>query len=352
MHTHEAIIIGAGPIGIETAIALKREGIDYVQVEAKQIGDTISWYAPQTHFFSSPERIQLAGVPLQTLDQTKATREEYLLYLRTIVQQFDLDIRTGHVVTDIRRERDAFAISCQTRTGPAEFRARRIVLAHGDMHAPRLLGIAGEDLPHVSHYLREPHHYFGRRVLIVGGKNSAVEAALRLFRAGAHVTVSYRRAEFSERIKYWLRPELLALIKEGRIGFLPRTLPVEITPRHVVLVGTDEQGQPITTDGEPTRFEADEVLLLTGYVQDTALFDVLGVELEGKNRAPVHDPRTMETNVPGVHVAGTASAGTQHGVTVFIETSHVHARRIACAIAGKPVPEEAQAEPDYALPES
>jgi thioredoxin reductase (NADPH) len=147
----DVAIIGAGPIGLELAVALKRQGIDYLHFEARQIGYTISWFAPQTHFFSSNERIAIAGVPLQTSDQSKATREEYLTYLRSVVQQFDLKINAYEPVTGIQRRDGAFLLSTLPAGGEKTYRCRRIVLATGGTDRPRLLNIPGENLPHVSH---------------------------------------------------------------------------------------------------------------------------------------------------------------------------------------------------------
>jgi thioredoxin reductase (NADPH) len=329
----EVLIVGAGPIGIELAIALKRAGIVYAHVDANQIGSTISWYAPQTHFFSSPERIAIAGVPLQTLDQTKATREEYLNYLRAVVLQFDLRIDTHERVLSIARNGGAFDVVTEKK----RIRAKHVVLAIGDMHRPKLLGIPGEELPHVSHYFADPHAYFRQRVLIVGGRNSAVEAAIRCVRVGAEVTLAYRGAELdSSHIKFWLYPELIGMIRDGRVRFLPSTLVREIHRDRVVLSNTE--------------VAADFVLLLTGYEQDSALFEQAGVVLEGPNRRPRLDPRTMETNVPGLFVAGTAVAGTQaSGVKEFIETSHVHVERIVAALTGAALPASG---PAYEMPES
>src|SRR5882724_10142565 len=174
-------VVGAGPIGIELAVALKRAGVDYLHFDARQIGHTISWFAPQTRFFSSNERIAIAGVPLETADQTKATREQYLGYLRSVVRQFNLRIQTYEPVTIITHEADSFRL----QTAKSEYRAKKIVLATGGTERPRMLGVAGENLPHVSHYFQDPHTYFGKELLIVGGRNSAVEAALRCHYAGA-----------------------------------------------------------------------------------------------------------------------------------------------------------------------
>jgi thioredoxin reductase (NADPH) len=216
------------------------------------------------------------------------------------------------------------------------------------MHRARLLGIPGEDLAHVSHYFKDPHLYFRRRVLIVGGKNSAIEAAIRLYRVSAEVTVSYRRADVDEsRIKYWLLPEFRGLVKGGHIRFEPETLPVRIMPDGVALTRVDSQGG---ATGSPFDVEADDVLLLTGYEMDGSLLAGAGVDLSGAQLAPVFNPRTMETNVPGLYVAGTATAGTQHRFRVFIENCHAHGPRIAAHILGR----EAPSAPDVVVqaPES
>lgn len=335
------MIVGAGPIGLELAIALTREGIEYVQVEAKRIGSTIQWYAPHTTFFSSPERISIGGAPLQTIDQSKANREEYLTYLRTVVDQFDLEVRTGTAVVSIESG-EPHQVRLRHASGEETWSVEKLVLAIGDMHRPKMIGVAGETLPHVSHYFDDPHNYFRRRVLIVGGKNSAIEAAIRCVRVGAKVTLSYRGEDLDEkRIKFWLLPEIRAMIRDGRLRFLPRSNVTEIGP---VIARLE-------VDGDEEVVEADDVLLLTGYEQDSTLFEQAGIELVGEGRVPRFDEVTMETNVPGIYVIGTASAGTQTGgVKEFIETSHIHVERVVAHLTGREAP-EGEGE-SYTLPES
>jgi thioredoxin reductase (NADPH) len=353
MTTREVAVIGAGPIGIELAVALKRAGVDYVHFDAKQIGYTISWFAPQTKFFSSNERIAIAGVPLNTADQSKATREEYLAYLRGVVQQFDLQISTYEPLVAIDRHPDGtFLLTTEPAAGKRMWRVRRIVLVTGGTDHPRRLDIPGEDLPHVSHYFRDPHTYFRRKLLIVGGKNSAVEAALRCHNAGAQVSLSYRRERLPEKsIKYWLLPEINYLIEQGRIAGYYHTNPVQITPTHVTLE-RDHPSEYRRVPGERFDVPADFVLLLIGYRQDNTLFRLAGVELRGDCGAPVFDDRTMETNVPGVYVAGTAVGGTQDKYRVFIENCHVHVDRILAALTGRALPTERRKAAEYAQPES
>ena len=323
MPHHRVIIVGAGPIGLALHVVLKQLGVDVLHLEAGAIGQTITWYPKQARFFSSPERIAIAGVPLNTPDESKATREQYLAYLRSVVQQFELPIATHEPVRQIARQEDgSFTVYTNQRTEACD----HLVLAIGDMHLPRELGIPGEDLPHVSHYFDEPHAYFGRNLLIVGGRNSAAEAALRCHRAGANVTLSYRGESLDDNgIKYWLLPELKALIKAEEIKFYPSTTPTKITNTNVEL-------------NDETTIPADHVLLLTGYQQDKTLFEMLGVELVGENRAPKFDSDTMQTNVPNLYIAGTAAAGTQQRFKLFIENCHTHAAKIARAITGENPP--------------
>jgi thioredoxin reductase (NADPH) len=340
MRTHHVAIIGAGPIGLELAVALKQFGIDYIQFDAGQIGTTIAWYPIEMLFHSSSDRLGLAGVPIQTATQQKITREEYLAYLRAIVMQFGLEIRSYERVVNASRVAGEFELVTQAIDGEHRYRVEQVVIAIGAFHAPRMLDIPGEELPHVSHYFHDPHTYFAKKLLIVGGRNSSVEAAVRCHRAGADVTLSYRRDDFDPKVvKFWLLPEVHALIRDNRIRYLPRTAPLDIGNGTVLLGSVDTN--------EQFEIDADFVLLLTGYRQDSTLFDQLGVELRGDDRQPVYDPETMETNVPGVFVAGTAVAGTPpRKVTVIVETCHVHVPRIVAAIQGARV-----ALPDGALDE-
>ena len=338
MDNTDIVIIGAGPIGLELAVALKAASLEYIQLEAGQIGSTMQWWAPGTKYFSSPERIAIAGVPLIVADQEKATRENYLDYLLAVVGTHNLEIQTYTRATGIDKTDTGFNIqtvrSFTGVGGPEELnytppsntqtiKANRIILAIGDMHTPRMLDIPGESLPHVSHYLGDIHQYANQRVVIVGGKNSAVEAAIRLFRAGAQVTMSYRGESFDpDRIKYWLHPEIEYLIKKNKIEFIPHSTLESINEQSVIL----NTGQSIP---------ADFVLLLTGYQQDQSLFEQLGINLITDDRKPQLSLKTMETNIPNIYVAGTATAGSQQRTKVFIETSHIHVDRIVAALQNR-----------------
>lgn len=312
-------VVGAGPIGIELAVALKQAGIDYVHLDAGPVGTTMTWYPLQMQFHSNAERLAISGVPIQTADQQKVTREEFLAYLRAVVLQFGLEIRTYERVESIARN-DVFELTTNKET----IRARNVVLAIGAMHRPRLLGIPGEALSHVSHYFHEPHMYFGQRLVIIGGKNSAIEAAIRCQRAGAHVTLVYRGEDFDpSRVKFWLLPEIRSMLRDNRVRAVFSATPVEIRERSIALQ------TPEGAREEP----ADFVLSLTGYEQDTRLLELAGVDLHGEERKPSYDEATMETNVPGLYLAGTAIAGSPVGrVRIIVEDCHVHVPRIVNAL--------------------
>lgn len=317
----EVVIVGAGPIGLELAVALKQQQIDTLQIDAASVGATIAWYPLQMAFHSNAERLAIAGVAIQTADDQKPTREEYLAYLRAVVLQYGLQVRNYERVESIRPlpERGFEVI-----TSRAVIRARFVVIAIGSMHRPRLLGIPGEDLPHVSHYFREAHPYFGQRLVVIGGKNSAIEAAIRCQRAGAAVTLAYRRADFDPaHVKFWLLPEIRSMMRDERLRVLFEHAPVEIR-RDAVVFETPEGLHEVP---------ADFVLSLTGYEQDTALLESAGVDFSGDVGVPCYDETTMETNVPGLFIAGTAIQGSPVGrVRVIVENCHVHVPRIVAAI--------------------
>jgi len=326
----DVVVVGAGPVGLELAAALKQAGIDYLQFEAGQIGHTISWWPRNTRFFSSPERIGIAGVPLQTVDQEHVTGEQYLAYLRSVAMQFDLKVHTYEPVECIEPYLRGFRVHTRHRLGARIYTCRRVILATGGLSEPNRLNIPGEDLPHVTHYFDDPHAYFQQRLLVVGGRNAALEAALRCWRAGAALTLSYRQPDFARgSVKNFLLEDIDTRIRMGQIRFLPATIPVEITPAEVTLAPTRDG---LAVAGERMHLPADFVILTTGYVADMRLFEMLGVRLDGPQRAPAFDPETLETNVPGVYVAGTAAGGTQKKFTLFIETSHQDIPKIIAAL--------------------
>ena len=340
----EIALVGAGPIGVELAVALRLNNFSYQHYEAGVLGSTIGWYAPQTVFFSSAERIAIADIPIHNVSQNKVSREEYLAYLRTVVGHYELDINYNSCLFSASRIDDGrFKLEISRPSSEAPYSASsavdsegrcevvyasKLILAIGDMHRANDLGLPGEDKPYVSHYLQEPHNYAGQEVVIIGGRNSAIEAAIRLSRVGARVSLCHRKPELDKKsVKWWLYPEFISRVREKLISYYPNTTPVEIGSSAVVVR---------SKTGESKEIQAERVLILTGYVQDTTLFEQLGIELKGENRVPEFDESTMETNIPNLFLAGTAAAGTQiSGTTSFIETSHVHVSRIVARLKGQ-----------------
>lgn len=334
MKRPDVIVIGAGPIGLETAAGLARAGQRVVIVDSGPIGATIAHqFPPATRFFSSPDRLEIAGFATSDPGQEKISREQYLTYLRNVVTTLRLHVMTFHNVQRITRGNDCFKLELKTRSGRLiQLEGSAVVIATGGTGRPRTLGIPGEQLPHVRHDLGDPHQYHGRSVLIIGGRNSACESALRCWRAGAKVHLSYRGPALHERVKYWIRPELAALIEEGHVTGHFLTAVKEIT-NTVARLHDASQGKDLD-------IEADDILLQIGYEQNNDLLNAAGVQLVGSAETPEFDTVTMESNVPGLYVAGTATAGTQERFGIFIENCHVHADRITAAITGAPPPVE------------
>jgi len=339
----DVLIIGAGPIGLETAAAAEAAGLRAEVVDAGALGQTIATQFPTaTRFFSSPERLEIAGISIPLPTQDKPTGEDYLAYLRSVVLTLDLRVHTFQRVVSCTPSASSFHVDTVDKCGlQRTWTAAHVVLATGGTQRCRTLGIEGESLPHVSQFLGDPHRFFNRRVLVVGGRNSAVESALRIHRVGGEAMLSYRGETMHKRVKYWLRPEVEALIEEGRIVGLLGTVVERISPEHVEL-------RHLRTD-KVELLLADDVLLQLGFEQDSSILQLFGVQVDPITQAPTFDIDTMMTNVPGVFVAGTASAGTQARFKVYIETSHVHAARIVAAMCGDDVP---PTPPARVLPEN
>lgn len=319
-------IIGAGPIGIELAIALKNSGIPFLQFDKGQIGQIIYAYPAQTHFFSSSERIAISGIPIQTVNQQKCTREEYLAYLRSCVLEHQLDINTYEEVVDVRKNEGLFEIETISYQRKRCYKVPFVVFATGGTAKSRMLNVPGETLPHVSKIMEDPHLYFQKHVAIIGSRNSAVEWSLRCFHAGAKVTLICRREIFdSEHVKYWLLPELLGLVKEGKITCLFSHRVIEIMPDKVKL---------LTMQDKQSTIDADFVIKAIGFESDTTLLKKAGITVS-ENDVPCFDHDTMQTNIENAFIMGTATGGTQINFKVFIENCHVHVHKILETIGKK-----------------
>lgn len=324
----EVAIIGAGPIGIELAILLKKHGISFVQFDKGQIGQIIYNFPVQTRFFSSTERLAIAEIPIQTLDQQKCTREEYLAYLRCCVLEHKVPVQTFEDVVDIRKNAKTgkFEIETISSHGKQFYKAPYVVFSTGGTAKSRRLNVPGEDCVHVFTQMQDPHLYFRKKVIIIGSRNSAVEWALRCYHAGANVTLITRREIFDpDHVKYWLLPELNSLIKAGSIKAFFNSRVVEIWPGKVKLL-SQEHGE--------VEIGADFVLKAIGFESDTTLLRKVGVEVSD-NEVPVFDNATMETNVQNVFVMGTVTGGTQIKYKVFIENCHEQVHKIAHVIGGR-----------------
>jgi thioredoxin reductase (NADPH) len=358
----DLIIVGAGPSGLSAAIAAKQHGLDYQVVEQGVLVNSIFNFPPQMVFFTTPELLEIGGLPFVT-PYDKPTRAEALKYYRRVVDTFELQIAYGETVLavdpekephghqsgDAERERVIFAVETRSSRGVRRIRhARNVIFAIGYYDKPNYLDLPGEDLPHVHHYYTEPHPYYRQRVVIVGGGNSAAEWALELFRAGAYVTLVHRRPELKKTIKYWVRPDIENRIKEGSVAARFNTMITEIRPTSVVVspcgmeakVGTNEP--PAAAAGAPglaaatgssatEEIPADAVFLLTGYHTNWELMERAGVIL-GERRVPTHDPETFETNVAGLFLAGGAICGRDTS-NIFIENGRFHGERIVATIA-------------------
>jgi len=324
MSTCDVLIIGAGPAGLAAAIAAARAGLDYQLLEKGMLVNSLLHYPTNMVFFTTPELLEIGGLPF-TSPYDKPTRHEALHYYRRVVDTFGLAITFDETVTAIRPGAAGAPLEVESRTAHGESRLRRartVVAAIGAYDHPNRLGVPGEDLPHVSHYYTEAHVGFHRPVVVVGGKNSAAEAALELFRAGARVTLVHRGTELGASIKYWVRPDIENRIKAGSIAARFCAAVAEIRPRSVV----------VTVDGRREEIPAESVLLMTGYRPDLDLLSRAGVVIEGETVAPRHDPETFETNVPGLYVAGAVVAGAESG-RIFIENGRFHGEKAVEAIA-------------------
>jgi thioredoxin reductase (NADPH) len=387
MSTRDVIIVGAGPSGLSAAIAAKQRNLDYLVLEQGVLVNSIYRFPPQMVFFTTAELLEIGGLPFVS-PYDKPTRTEALKYYRKVVDTYGLQITYEEKVESIEREaadqsggsgglagsgvsgsdgdRPIFVVTTRSSRGVQRARyARNVIMAIGYYDRPVLLGVPGEDLPHVHHYYGEPHPHYRQRVVIVGGGNSAAESALEMYRAGAHVTLVHRAPQLKSTIKYWVRPDIENRIKAGSVAARFNACVTAIRPASVIirsdrsrapgrLVGSGPGDASVpygsnsrTDSAEPPdasvearaagdtvveeEIPADAVYLLTGYRADADLLCRAGVALNDRS-APVHNPETFETNVSGLFVAGGAIAGVDTG-TIFIENGRFHGERIIDVIA-------------------
>ncbi len=312
----DVLVVGAGPIGLACGIAAKRHALDPLIVDAGAVVNSVAHYPVGMHFFTTPDLMEIGDHPLACAGQ-KPTREEVLKYYRGVVRAEKLRVRPYTRLVGADPDPAGLRCALEGRHGPTELRCRRLVLATGYYDNANLMGVPGEDLPHVSHRFDEAHLSFGLDVVVIGGKNSAIEAALELYRAGARVTLVYRGEALKPSVKYWLKPDIENRIKAGEVGVRFGAEVVKI----------DGQAVTIRAHGREERLAADRVYALTGYHPDFDLFRRIGIALDPVTDRPACDPETLETNVAGVFLAGSISAGRATS-EIFIENGRFDGEKI------------------------
>src|SRR3984893_15505089 len=321
MEPYDIICFGAGPTGLATAIEARRAGMRSLVIDKGTLCNSIFNYPVNMVFFTTPELLEIGDLPLVCAAE-KPTRVEALKYYRKCVEHFELELRLFELIEGLEGKDGNFTVHTRAQDGSKQkYHGKKIAVATGYYDLPNMLAVPGEDLPNVSHYYTEPHPYWRQDVVVVGGKNSAAEAALDLYRNGARVTMVHRDAELGSTIKYWVRPDIENRIKAKQIKALFETRVKRITKDEVVV----ENGA-----GEK-RLPARRVFALTGYHPDFTFIESLGVRLDPESRKPEMDPNTLESNVAGIHLAGVVIGG-RHTGEIFIENGRFHGKQIIQAL--------------------
>jgi thioredoxin reductase (NADPH) len=325
----DLLIIGAGPCGLAAAIAAQRAGLSAVVVDAHAVVSTITQYPYYVRFFSTAEKLAIGGLPF-VIATEKPSRRDGLAYYRAAVSYFGITVRQYERVTAIEQRDEHFVVRSDSRAlGRRETEARAVVVATGYFGSPNYLGVPGEDLPHVTHVYREGHEAFQQEVVVVGGGNSAAEAALDLWRSGARVTLVHFGPGFDKKIKPWVGPDFLNREKEGSIATRWESRVARIDPDAVTI--TSPRGEE--------RLRADLVYIMTGFAPNTELLAQAGVPIDAATGVPAHDPATLETTVPNLFIAGVVVAGYDAN-KVFIENGRYHGDKIVARLLGQGAPPE------------
>ena len=311
----ELVVVGAGPCGLAAGIAARQAGLPCVLLDRRTIVSTIERYPLGMTFFSTPERIEIGGIPF-IASHEKPTRKDGLIYYRRVAEHYGLDIRPGEDVTDVRREDDgSFTIEVRRAHDARTYRAGAVVFATGYYDNPNFLRVPGEDLPHVAHYFLEGHHYWRQRVVVIGAGNSSVDAGLECWRAGATVTLVHFGEGFDRTVKAWVLPDIANRVKEGSIAVHWRSRVRAITPTEVEVVSE--------ASGAVERIPCEAVLAMTGYHADTTMLRRLGVPVDDATGVPAHEEATMATPIPGIYLAGVIASGNDAN-RLFIENARGH----------------------------
>jgi thioredoxin reductase (NADPH) len=331
----DVVVIGAGPTGLACGIDAKRAGFTVTNVDKGCLVNSLYNYPSNMTFFTTPELLEIGDIPFASPNQ-KPTRQEALEYYRKVAEHYQLDVRQYEPLQKIEGSDNNFLVHTIDLHGRKRvYRARKLILATGYYDRPNYMNIPGEDLPKVLHYYREPHPFFGLDVLIVGGKNSAAIAALELWRHGARVTMVHRREGIGSSVKYWIKPDIENRIKAGQVKAYFNSTVKEITPDHVVLA---------TPEGVVTLAN-DWVFAMTGYHPDFDFLRGLGIQIRGDaDKKPVVNSKTLESNVPGIYLAGVLIAGIRTS-EIFIENGRFHGQAIASDLKEKLAPEAVATAP-------
>lgn len=320
----DLLVVGAGPTGLACAIEAKKAGFRSVAIDKGCVCNSLFHYPSQMTFFTTSELLEIGNIPFPS-PNAKPTRNEALEYYRQVAAHYRLDVRQYQRVDRVTGSAGAFIVHTIDRFGRAgDLRARNLAIATGYYDLPNLMNVPGEELGKVLHYYHDPHPYFGLDIVVIGGKNSAAIAALELWRHGARITLVHRGPEIHRHVKYWIKPDIENRIKNGEIKAYFRSRVTQIGPDNVTVE---------TPDGCLTLHN-DFVFALTGYHPDFSFLEKLGVRFEGPDRLPSCDPVTLESNVPGVYLAGVIVAGSRTN-EIFIENGRFHGRQIAQALASK-----------------
>ncbi len=332
---YDVICIGAGPTGLACAIEATRAGMRALVIDKGALCNSLYHYPVNMLFFTTPERMEIGDLPMTTTGG-KPTRVEALKYYRRAVEHYGLETRLYERVEKIQGKDDAFVVDTLAESGAHHrYHGRKIIIATGYYDRPNRLGIPGEDLPHVSHYFTDAHPYWNQDVVVIGGKNSAAEAALDLFRGGARVTLVHRQPEMGKTLKYWVKPDIENRIRAGEVHALFSTAVTRIEPGKVW----------VKNSGPEKSIPAAQVFAMTGYHPDFDFLEQQGIRLDPETRRPEANPDSLETNVPGIYVAGVVVGGLKTS-DIFIENGRFHGRQIISAMTGKgKLPETAPVAP-------
>jgi thioredoxin reductase (NADPH) len=320
----DLLVVGAGPTGLACAIEAQKAGFRVVLVDKGCVCNSLFHYPAHMTFFTTPELLEIGDIPFPS-PNPKPSRNEALQYYRLVAAYYKLDVRQYHCVTQVSGADGDFAVHMEDRFGrPGALKARKLAISTGYYDLPNYMDIPGENLSKVHHYYNDPHPFFEMDVVVIGGKNSAAIAALELWRSGAHVTLIHHDAGMHRHVKYWIKPDIENRIKNGEVKALFRSRVVEIT-EDMVVVETPEGRQTLKNDF---------VFAMTGYHPDFDFLERLGVRFKDEDKCPDCNVETLESNVPGIYLAGVIVAGSRTN-EIFIENGRFHGRQIAQALASK-----------------